>query len=66
MSTGTTWQLKASDKRVGVYECCPFIWPYNGRPGEVVRGVPEVSFREVWNILASLVVRRRLLRQASG
>src|SRR5271157_5323004 len=31
-----------------------------------MRGGPDVSFGEVWNILASLVVRRRRLRQASG
>ena len=49
-----------------VYERFPFIWPYNARPGEVMRGGPDVSFGEVWNILASLVVRRRRLRQASG
>src|ERR1035438_6818204 len=38
----------------------------NARPGEVMRGGPDVSFGEVWNILASLAVRRRWLRQASG
>jgi len=26
----------------------------NARPGEVMRGGPDVSFGEVWNILASL------------
>src|ERR1039457_5913745 len=31
-----------------------------------MRGGPDVSFGEVWNILASLAVRRRWLRQASG
>src|SRR5271165_2593139 len=31
-----------------------------------MRGGPDVSFGEVWNILASLVVRRRRLRQASS
>jgi hypothetical protein len=38
----------------------------NARPGEVLRGGPDVSFGEVWNILASPVVRRRWLKQASG
>jgi hypothetical protein len=31
-----------------------------------MRGGPDVSFGEVWNILASLAVRRRWLRQASS
>ena len=31
-----------------------------------MRGGPDVSFGEVWNILASRVVRRRRLRPASG
>ena len=31
-----------------------------------MRSGPDVSLGEVWNILASLVVRRRRLRQAGG
>jgi len=36
----------------------------NALPGEVMRGGPDVSFGEVWNILASLAVRRRWLTKA--
>jgi hypothetical protein len=60
--------LAARSRTIGTNDCvasaCRLFWADHGKSGSYCG--PEVGFGEVWNILGSVVIGSRRLRQASG